>query len=425
VGPTEWTLFHIDVAAYCEGMKGRIFAALIVCVALVGGPAASASASVVFTEDFEGGSTARWQFAGGQWGLSSDGSRVLRQTRTAVEHARATAGDATWTGYTVAARVKPTSISFGRSAVGIVARAGAGDNGYLLALRPDNRVELVRSRGGQRTVLATAALNVRAGTWYAMRLRADGDQLQGTVSGATGEATLTATDAGFAAGPVALYTDRAAATFDDVSVDTIPPPRDTQPPSIPGAPQLLEVTPTTATITWPASADNVGVTAYWVYFGTQFYEDYPVRQVPTNAPVTLPIGGTTGYSLHFSVRAVDAAGNQSALGQRVTFPQPPTFPRTGQDTVPPSAPGTPVVTGMEGGGVVITWVPATDNEGVVEYHVVHSFNFDEVRVRAKVPGTVTSAVVAPASIPNQVWVIAYDASWNSARSASITLTPPN
>ncbi|MEH1123070.1 hypothetical protein [Micromonospora sp. CPCC 206061] len=404
-------------------MGRRILAALIVAVGLVAMPAVAASASVVFTEDFEDGDTAAWQFAGGRWGLSSDGSRVLRQTRTAVEHARATAGDATWTGYTASARVKPTSISFGRSAAGIVARAGAGDNGYLLALRPGNRVELVRSRGGQRTVLASAALNVRNGTWYTLRLRADGDQLQGTVSGATGEVTLSATDAGLAVGPVALFTDRAAATFDDVSVDTIPPPRDTQPPSTPGVPQLLEVTPTTATITWPASTDNVGVTAYWVYFGTQFYENYPVRQVPTNAPVTLPIGGTTGYTLHFSVLAVDAAGNQSALGQRVAFRQPPTVPRTGQDTVPPSAPGTPVITGMEGGSVVITWAPATDNEGVVEYHVVHAFNIDEVRVRAKVPGTVTSAVVPPASTPNQVWVIAYDASWNSSGSASIIATP--
>lgn len=404
-------------------MWRRTLAALILGVALVGVPVGSASASVVFSEDFEDGSTAGWAFAGGRWSLSSDGSRVLRQSRSGVEHARATAGDAAWSGYTVAARVKPTSIGFGRSAAGIVARAGAGDNGYLLALRPGNRVELVRSRSGQRTVLATATLTVRAGSWYALRLRADGDQLQGTVRGATGEATLTATDDELAAGPVALYTDRAAATFDDVSVDTIPPPRDTQPPSAPGVPQLLEVTPTTATITWPASTDNVGVTAYWVYFGTQFYEDYPVRQVPTNAPVTLPIGGTTGYTLHFSVRAVDAAGNQSPLGQRVFFPQPPTFPRTGQDTVPPSAPGTPVITGMEGGNVVISWAPATDNEGVVEYHVVHAFNIDEVRVRAKVPGTVTSAVVPPASMPNQVWVIAYDASWNSARSASITVTP--
>ncbi|GLH96772.1 hypothetical protein [Phytohabitans aurantiacus] len=404
-------------------MGRRILAALIVSFVLVGGPAVPAAASVVFTEDFESGSTAAWQFAGGRWGLASDGSRVLRQTLLGIEHARATAGDAAWTGYTVAARVKPTSISFGRSATGIVARAGTGDQGYLLALRPGNRVELIRSRGGLRTVLATAALTVRAGTWYGLRLRVDGDQLQGTVSGATGTATLTATDAGLAAGPVALFTDRAAATFDDVVVDSIPPPRDTQPPSTPGVPRLLEVTPTTATITWPASTDNVGVTAYWVYFGTQFYEDYPVRQVPSNAPVTLPIGGTTGYSLHFSVRAVDAAGNQSPLGQRVTFPQPPTVPRTGQDTVPPTAPGTPVVTGMEGGSAVITWAPATDNEGIVEYHVVHAFNFDEVRVRAKVPGTVTSAVVTPASIPNQVWVIAYDASWNSSRSAAITLTP--
>jgi hypothetical protein len=81
-----------------------------------------------------------------------------------------------------------------------------------------------------------------------------------------------------------------------------------------------------------------------------------------------------------------------------------------------------VVTGS-GPGTTITWAPATDDTGIVEYHVVHSFNIDEVRVRAIVPGDVTTAAVAPASTPNQVWVIAYDAAWNASRGPSVTLTP--
>ena len=400
----------------------RLAAALLFVTTVVAVPG-RASAAIVFTQDFESGTAHGWQFTGGQWAVSTDGSRVLRQSRSGPGTARAGAGDATWRGYTLTARVKPTSLSGPHAATGIIARAGTG-SGYDLALRSGNRVELARVTAGQRTVLATAGLTLRTGRWYALSLRADGDQLQASVSGPSGAVTLTATDATSAAGAIALFTERAAAAFDDVVVDTIDPPRDTQPPSAPGQPQLLDVTPTTATITWPAATDNVGVTGYIIYFGSQFYEDYPLRQVTGNQPVTLPLGSTTGASLHYSVRAVDAARNQSPMGPRVFFPQPPSFPRTPGDTVPPTAPGAPVVTGTAEAGVVITWAPASDDTGVVEYHVVHAFFVDEQRVRVKVPGNVTSAVVPPASFPNQVWIVAYDASWNLTRGPAVTLPLP-
>ncbi|MGN9911547.1 hypothetical protein ACTMTJ_28690 [Phytohabitans sp. LJ34] len=377
--------------------------------------AESAAATVVFAHDFEDGGSAGWQLTGGRWGVSTDGSRVLRQSRSGATSARATAGEAGWAGYTLSARVKPTSLSGPWAAAGIVARSTTS-GGYTLALRPGDRVELARVAAGRRTVLATATLPVRTGRWYDLSLRVEGDRLQATV----GAATLTATDATFAAGAVALFTERAAASFDDVTVDTV---QDTRAPSLPGRPELLEVTPTTATITWPASTDDTGVTGYLIYFGGQFYEDHFLRQVATNAPVTLSIGGNTGASYHFSVRAVDAAGNMSGFGPRVSFPHPPTVPRVPGDTVPPTAPGVPVVTGTAS-GTLVSWAPATDDTGIVEYHVVHSFNVDEVRVRAIVPGGVTSATVSsPGTMPNQVWVVAYDAAWNATRGPSATLIP--
>jgi hypothetical protein len=393
-------------------------AALLMTAALLALPGAAAGA-VVFTDDFEDGAADGWQTTGGRWTVSSDGSQVLRQSRSSAAPARAVAGDPAWRGYAVAARVKPTVLL---GSAGIGARID-GDAGYLLALRPGNRVELVRTASGGRTVLAQAELAVRPGQWYDLNLRVDGNQLRGTVTGAAGATTLTVTDATLTAGPVALFTDRAAASFDNVVVDAVAPP-DTQRPSTPGPPRLLDVTPTTVTIDWAPSTDDVGVARYIVYFGSQFYEDYQVRQVPDAGPVTVSIGSTTGANLHLSVRAVDAAGNQSGMSSRTFFPQPPSFPRTEGDTVPPSAPGTPTVTGVEAGGVRITWAPSTDDTGVVEYHVVHSFNYDEVRVRAKLPGTTTTAVVPSASMPNQVWVIAYDASWNSAYSGTVILTTP-
>lgn len=202
---------------------------------------------------------------------------------------------------------------------------------------------------------------------------------------------------------------------------------DTQRPTVPGQPQVLTVTPTTVTITWAPATDNVGVASYWVFQGDQFYSQYVARIVPTNDPITLHLSSTAANT-HFSVTARDAAGNASAQSSRTYVAQPPSFPRTGDETVRPTAPGAPVVTGAApDGGVVLTWTPATDNVGVVEYHVYHTFNIDEVRVAAKV--STNSAVIRQRGGSYEaVRVVAYDAAWNSSSSPSVRLglppTPP-
>lgn len=396
-------------------------AGLVVALGLLVGLPGTASAAVVFSATFEDGTTGGLQVVGGRWSVSSDGSRVLRQTRSSAERAEASA-DGPWFSHTASVRVKATSLSQPGSAVGLVTRRN-GESGYYLTLRKGNQVELARVDGNARTVLATTALQVRTSAWYLLRLGLFGGQLTATVSGPDGTASLSAAAPTAAAGGIAVFTERAAATFDDVRVDTVDTPSDTAPPSTPERPQVLDVTSTTATITWPAATDNVGVTGYIIYHGTQFYEEYEVRRVTTNEPVTLPLGSTTAATLHFAVRAVDAAGNQSLLGPRVTLPQPPTFPRTGDDTVPPTAPGAPVAVSTGEFGTVITWAPATDNIGVVEYHVIHVVNVDEARVRARVPGNVTTAVIPGGSLPNTVRVIAIDASWNRTSGRTVSLTP--
>src|SRR5688500_5542457 len=78
--------------------------------------------------------------------------------------------------------------------------------------------------------------------------------------------------------------------------------RDTRPPTAPGKLAALRVTSTGVTLTWRASADNVGVAAYDVYLGRTL-----VRSVTgTTAVVDDLVAGTT-YA--FTVRARDAAGN--------------------------------------------------------------------------------------------------------------------
>ena len=62
--------------------------------------------------------------------------------------------------------------------------------------------------------------------------------------------------------------------------------------------------------------------------------------VTDTGPITLPISPTAA-STHYAVAARDAAGNVSPISGRTSIPQPPSFPRSGTDTVAPSAPGNP------------------------------------------------------------------------------------
>jgi hypothetical protein len=235
-------------------------------------------------------------------------------------------------------------------------------------------------------------------------------------------ATVSATDSQFGQGRIGLATTSVAGSFDDVLVEPPAPAPDRQAPSVPGQPQVLEVVPGAVTITWPASTDNVGVTQYHVYQGDQFYQQYIARTVPDNTPLTLSIGATAANS-HFSVSARDGAGNVSQISSRAYVPQPPSFPRSGDNTVPPSPPGRPTSIGVApGGGYLLAWDAATDDLGVVEYHVYHSFNVDEVRVEAKV--ATNTAVIVPRGGYETVRVVAYDASWNSSSSVTVPLGPP-
>ncbi|MDY0780506.1 GEVED domain-containing protein [Tenacibaculum sp. IB213877] len=86
---------------------------------------------------------------------------------------------------------------------------------------------------------------------------------------------------------------------------------DTQAPTTPGNVSVSSVTQTSATISWSASSDNVGVTGYDVYRGATF--------VTSTTSTSVNVSGlTAATSYTYSVRAKDAAGNESGAGS-VTF----------------------------------------------------------------------------------------------------------
>ncbi|WP_051771581.1 proprotein convertase P-domain-containing protein [Lentzea albidocapillata] len=85
---------------------------------------------------------------------------------------------------------------------------------------------------------------------------------------------------------------------------------DTAAPSVPGNARTTGTTASSVSLAWDASTDNVGVTGYEVLNGSTV----ATTVTGTSATVT-GLNADTAYT--FSVRAVDAAGNQSKLSAEV------------------------------------------------------------------------------------------------------------
>jgi chitodextrinase len=135
---------------------------------------------------------------------------------------------------------------------------------------------------------------------------------------------------------------------------------DTQPPSRPGAPTAVSVSPTSVTLTWTPSTDDVAVVQYRV--DTLSINSIRTVYSTTNTATFTDLwpGGWV-----FAVSAFDAAGNQSQWSppsSGISLPMP-------TETVPPTVPTQLVASGITETGVVLSWQPSTDNVGVTGYDV--------------------------------------------------------
>lgn len=129
---------------------------------------------------------------------------------------------------------------------------------------------------------------------------------------------------------------------------------DTQAPSTPAGLAAGSVTATGFTLSWTASSDNLGVTAYEVMKGA--------TSLGTTGSLSLAVTGLTqGTAYSLTVRARDAAGNWSAWSTALVV--------TTSDTQAPSIPS-----GLSAGSIATTsftlsWSASTDNLGVTGYEV--------------------------------------------------------
>lgn len=186
-----------------------------------------------------------------------------------------------------------------------------------------------------------------------------------------------------------------------------PAPVDTTPPTVPGTPVMTNIAGTSATATWTAATDNVGVAGYdyrlnagtWTSIGNVLTFNVPNLVSATN------------YT--FSVRARDAAVNTGPVATSLPFTTP--------DTVAPSIPQNVTATSTVSTTVNVSWTASTDNVAVTGYKVF--------RGASQIGTSPTNSYADNTVVGSTAYsykVSAYDAvPNNSAQSTAANVTTPD
>ncbi|HEV7346887.1 glycoside hydrolase family 9 protein [Telluribacter sp.] len=133
---------------------------------------------------------------------------------------------------------------------------------------------------------------------------------------------------------------------------------DTQAPGAPTNLSASNVTGTSLRLSWTASTDNIGVTAYEVYQNGTLLNS-------TISGTSLAVTGLScNTAYNFTVLAKDAAGNKSAPSSVLSLTT-----TACSDTQAPTAPTGLVADNITASGLTLTWTASTDNVGVTAYEV--------------------------------------------------------
>jgi chitodextrinase len=158
-----------------------------------------------------------------------------------------------------------------------------------------------------------------------------------------------------------------ALTADEIRSDMTTPvvprtPGDVEPPSAPGMLSATAASSSEIDLRWGQAGDNVGVAGYEVFRcgGVSCTVFTQVAQVAGTSSTYVDTGLASGSTYVYRVRAVDAAGNIGPFSDTATVTTP-----AGQDTDPPSAPGTLSATAASSSEVDLSWGAATDGSPVV------------------------------------------------------------
>ncbi len=182
---------------------------------------------------------------------------------------------------------------------------------------------------------------------------------------------------------------------------------DTQAPTPPSGLAIANLTCRSATLSWRASTDNVGVTAYDIYHDGQFMQSVGGGTLST----TIVLKPSVTWGLYVNAR--DAAGNVSQGSTTLRVTVPPCVTDTKAPTTPAGLSGS-----ASGTTATLNWQPSKDNVGVAGYIVYRNGN----KV-ASTPGTTYVDSGLAANTTYHYKVAARDAQGNtSARSQKASVT---
>ena len=144
------------------------------------------------------------------------------------------------------------------------------------------------------------------------------------------------------------------ATITVTSSTTTSSSGDASPPTMPSGLRTVSSTATSVSVSWLPSTDNVAVAGYGLYRGT--------GSVGSTGQTTASFTGLAcGTAYQVGVDAYDSAGNRSARASLTV-----TTAACG-DSQPPTTPSNAVVSSRTATSIALTWLPSTDNVGVVAY----------------------------------------------------------
>jgi hypothetical protein len=320
-------------------------------LAIIIGLGVSAQTQTLFSDDFQDGNAGGWTRSSGSWSIVTDGSLAYRQSGTSAD-SNARTGSSSWTNISVQARVKPIAFNGADRYVGVMARVVNSNHYYFLALQNGNRLILGKRSGSSPIILASRSFTFTTGSFYTLRLDAQGPSLIGYVNGAQ---QLTATDGAFASGIIGAATYFASATFDDFLVTSLsggggsPPPPPASLTASPGNAQVM--------LNWGAST---GASSYNVKRSTTSGGPYTIIATGVTSTSYSNTGLANGTTYHYVVSAVNSFGESPNSGQASATPQ-------GMQNPPLAPAGLSANAGDEQVG--LNWSPST---GASSYNVKRS-----------------------------------------------------
>ena len=191
--------------------------------------------------------------------------------------------------------------------------------------------------------------------------------------------------------------------------------QDVTPPSVPSGLAASNIKNMSATVSWSASTDNVGISNYSLYRDGAF-----VKYVGLSCVASME-GLTVGTSYSVTVVATDVNGNSSQ-------PSAPLIVTTSTDVTPPSVPSGLAASNIKNMSATVSWSASTDNVGISNYSLYRDGAF----VKYVGLSCVASMEGLTVGTSYSVTVVATDVNGNSSQPSAPLIvttstdgTPPN